>query len=155
MASLPTTHALVTETLCRRDARLAYPLMREAVPGLTLPAWLAFARRRIGASDDKRGIIVARREGVPHFLGAVCYERSDNVRLGPILRAEHFVAIDLLSPQKVLLALVSGLDVMATRLGCTMIRSVDDAGWPGLKDGLQTCGLVLDGFVFSRRTISG
>ncbi len=67
-----TAHApgLRCEELSPDLAGTVYPLLREAIPGLLLPAWLRFARRisalrRAGQS----GIIVARRAPRPMPCG--------------------------------------------------------------------------------------
>ncbi len=124
--------------------------MREALPGLTLKAWLLYARRATACKTNARGILVVRREGLPYLLGAVCYELSRDVRFGPILHAEHFVAIDLLHSQRVLETLVTALDAVAGQFGCLAIRAVVHNDCSELTHNFQTRGHALDGVVLAR-----
>jgi hypothetical protein len=117
--------SLIVEPLSRDQVRAVYPLIREAIPGLSLSAWLRFAqsatsRRRRSQS----GIIVARRESHDFPNGLFCYRVDPDPALGKILVAEHFVAVDLLHPDEVLAALVAELDALGERLGCKAVRSI-------------------------------
>ena len=52
------------EPLARDQIRAVYPLIREAIPGLSLTAWLRFAQNATTARrGGQSGIIVARRPG--------------------------------------------------------------------------------------------
>lgn len=117
--------SFTVEPLARDQIRAVYPLIREAIPGLGLTAWLRFAQtatsaRRFGHS----GVIVARREGHDFPSGLFCYRVDPDPALGKILVAEHFVAVDLLHPDDVLAALVAELDALGQRLGCKAVRSI-------------------------------
>jgi hypothetical protein len=117
--------AFTVEALRPDQLRAVYPLIREAVPDLTLPAWLRFARpltapRRAAHS----GIVAARRTGRVHPGGLFCYRVDRDLERGKILIAERFVAVDLLDPKAVLTALVAELEGLGTRLGCGAVRSV-------------------------------
>ena len=117
--------SFTVEPLSRDQIRAVYPLIREAIPGLSLTAWLRFAQtttapRRSGQS----GIIVARRENHDFPNGLFCYRVDPDPALGKVLVAEHFVAVDLLHPDDVLAALVAELDALGVRLGCKAVRSV-------------------------------
>jgi len=113
------------EPLSRGEIRAVYPLIREAIPGLSVTAWLRFAQ---GATGKRRGgnsgIIVARREGHDFPSGLFCYRVDPDPALGKILVAEHFVAVDLLHPEDVLAALVEELDALGQRMGCKAVRSI-------------------------------
>jgi hypothetical protein len=113
------------EPLSRDQIRAVYPLIREAIPGLGLTAWLRFAQSATGARrKGHAGIIVARRESHDFPNGLFCYRVDPDPALGKILVAEHFVAVDLLHPEDVLAALVDELDALGQRLGCKAVRSI-------------------------------
>jgi hypothetical protein len=117
--------AFASQELTLDQAGLVFPLVREAVPGLELKAWLRFARRFCGPRrTGQTGIMVVRRRGRPMPCGLFLYRREQDLRHGPILLAEHFVAIDVLNPEPVMRALVAELDGLAQRLGCNAIRSM-------------------------------
>jgi hypothetical protein len=127
------------EPLARDQVRAVYPLIREAIPGLSLTAWLRFAQtatspRRAGQA----GIIVARRQGHEFPSGLFCYRVDPDPALGKILVAEHFVAVDLLHPDDVLAALVAELDALGERLGCKAVRSIVHGD--ALEGGLAQAG---------------
>jgi len=113
------------EPLARDQVRAVYPLIREAIPGLSLTAWLRFAQSATSARrGGQAGIIVARRQGHEFPSGLFCYRVDPDPELGKILVAEHFVAVDLLHPDDVLAALVAELDALGERLGCKAVRSI-------------------------------
>lgn len=106
-------------------AGTVYPLLREAIPGLLLPAWLRFARRASGPRRaGQSGIMVVRRAPRPMPCGLFIWRRDDDLEHGAVLVAEHLVAIDLLDPEPVTAALVQELEALAKRLGCGGIRTM-------------------------------
>ncbi len=113
------------EPLARDQVRAVYPLIREAIPGLNLTAWLRFAQTATATRrGGQAGIIVARRQGHDFPSGLFCYRVDPDPALGKILVAEHFVAVDLLHPDDVLAALVAELDALGEQLGCKAVRSI-------------------------------
>lgn len=126
----------------RMDQALAvYPLIREAIPGVDLRAWLQFARR---ATDPRRagreGIMVVSRR--PRLLpcGLFVYRREDDLERGAVLVAEHFIAVDVLDPDPVMQALIAELDGLALRLGCSAIRAMVMTPSSVLTNSLQAAG---------------
>ncbi len=107
------------------EVHTVYPLVREVVPNLDLRTWARIARR---ACNPKRagqgGIRVVLRHPRPLPCGLFLYRREHDLAHGPILIAEHMVAIDVLDPESVMTALVSELDALAERLGCVAIRTM-------------------------------
>jgi hypothetical protein len=127
--------------LSREEIMAVYPLVREAVPTLDLPSWLRFARRLTGSRRGEQcGIVAASREGRTFPSGLFCYRVQDDLTLGRVLVADHFVAIDLLDPGAVLAALVEQLDELAHRLGCTAVRSLVHGGTPDTAESLDAAG---------------
>jgi hypothetical protein len=131
----------IIEVLARDQIRAVYPLVREAFPPLDLPTWLRFARQLTGPHRGGQcGIIAARREGRAFPCGLFCYRVEDDLKLGKVLIADHFVAVDLLDPGAVLAAVVQELDGLANRLGCQAVRSLVHGGAPDVEDGLYAAG---------------
>jgi hypothetical protein len=131
----------ITEVLSRDQIRAVYPLVREAFPTLDLSGWLRFARQLTGPRRSGQcGIIAARREGRAFPCGLFCYRVETDLKLGRVLVADHFVAVDLLDPAAVLVALVDELDGLAKRLGCQAVRSLVHGGAPEVEDGLHAAG---------------
>src|SRR5579872_3946955 len=127
--------------LSRDEIRSVYPLIREVVPSLTLPSWLRFARQLTGLRRAGQcGIVVARRETRMYPCGLFCYRVEDDLTLGKVLMADHFVAIDLLDPGAVLAALVQELDGLAKRLGCQAVRSLAHGGACSVVGDLYAAG---------------
>jgi hypothetical protein len=132
---------VIVEMLSRDQIRSVYPLVREAVPALHLSMWLRFARQLTGPRrGGQSGIIAARREGRPFPCGLFCYRVEDDLKLGKVLIAEHFVAVDLLDPAAVLAALVKELDSLAKRLRCQAVQSLVHGGARDLEGGLYAAG---------------
>jgi hypothetical protein len=113
------------ENLAPDQAATVFPLLREAIPGLTLEAWLRHAKR-LGNQGraGKNGIMTVRREPRPLPCGLFIYHRADDLEHGAVLVAEHMVAIDLLDPEPVMQVLVHELEQLAERLGCGGIRTM-------------------------------
>ena len=107
------------------QASTVYPLVREAIPGLDLRAWLRFARR---ACDPRRagreGIITVVRSPRTMPCGLFVYRKEQELGHGSVLIAEHFVAVDLLDAEPVMHTLIGELDTLAKRLGCGAIRAM-------------------------------
>ncbi len=140
---------LVVETLPSERARLAYPLLLQALPALTLDDWLGFTRQVARSGRHvPAGILVARRSGTPYLCGALCFRRDPDPQAGAVLTAEHLVALDLLYPQAVMTAMLQALDAVAVTLSCQAIRVMlpaprpDEMGWAGGE--YHQAGIVLD-----------
>jgi hypothetical protein len=104
---------LIIELLERDQIRSVYPLIREAVATIDLSTWLRFARQLAGPRRAGHcGIVTVRREGRTFPCGLFCYRVEEDLKLGKVLTADHFVAVDLLDPGAVLAALVEELDVL-------------------------------------------
>lgn len=144
MNALRSASELVVHPLVREDIRALYPLMRDAMPALAARDWIDFARRMAARRDAKAGILVARWAGRRHACGSVCFRRQIDLRYGPVLDAEYLVAMDLLRPHAVRLALLDALETTAADLGCVAIRSVVDGGWAELANDLRRAGRASD-----------
>lgn len=102
-----------------------FPLVREVAPGLRPAAWRRYARRVVGGMRAGRGgVMVARREGRRFPCGMFCYRREQDLAGEAVLVASHLVALDILDPRPVLVALVAELDALAPRLGCTAVHTL-------------------------------
>jgi hypothetical protein len=131
----------IIDLLGRDQIRSVYPLIREAVATIDLSNWLRFARQFTGARRAGQcGIVTVRREGRAFPCGLFCYRVEEDLNLGKVLTADHFVAVDLLDPGAVLAALVKELDVLAERLGCQAVRSLVHRGAPIVAGGLFAAG---------------
>jgi hypothetical protein len=117
-----------------------YPLIREAMPEVTLATWTEFARRVTGRRSHNAGIMAAWREGRSFPCGLFCYRVDKTLGQGRVLIAEYFVAVDLLDPKGVLAALVAELDALGRRLGCNAVRSVVHGGEQEVAGGLAAAG---------------
>jgi hypothetical protein len=131
----------IIEVLSREQLPAVYPLVREAVPVLSLASWLRYARPLTGSRRAGQcGIIAARREGRVFPCGLFCYRVDEDLTLGRVLVADHFVAVDLLDPGAVLAALVEQLDVLAHRLKCKAVRSLVHGGAREVANRLDAAG---------------
>jgi hypothetical protein len=131
----------VIDLLSRDQIRSVYPLIREAVGTIELATWLRFARQLTGPNRTGQcGIVTVRREARTFPCGLFCYRVEDDLNLGKVLTADHFVAVDLLDPGVVLAALVEELDVLAKRLGCQAVRSLVHSSASTVADGLYAAG---------------
>ncbi len=132
----------IIQPLARDELRSVYPLIREAMPSISVATWLAFARPLTGRRAAQGGILAACRTGRAFPCGLFCYRVDPHLANGRLLIAEHFVAIDLLDPQAVLAALVAELERLGHRLGCDAVRSVVHGGEALVASGLHAAGHV-------------
>jgi len=131
----------IIEVLSRDQIRSVYPLIRQVVPTTDLPTWLRFARQLTGPRRGAESrIVTARRVGRDFPCVLFCYRVENDLKLGKVLIANHFVAIDLLDAGAVLAALVQELDMLATRLGCLAVRSLVHDGTSDVENGLYAAG---------------
>jgi hypothetical protein len=146
----------IVETLAPDQIRSVFPLIREVVPALDLPAWVRFARQLTGARRGAQsGIVTVRRTGRDFPCGLFCYRVDQDLERGRVLVAEHFVAVDLLDPAAVLEALVAELDALAQRLDCAAIRSVVHGGKDHVSGGLSAAGHAPDGELLLKSLTGG
>lgn len=147
---------LTIELLGPDQFRSAYPLIREALPGLDLSGWLRFGRQTAAARRAGRaGIVAARRASRPYPCGLFCYRVDQDLAQGRVLIAEHFVAIDLLEPAVVLAALVAELDRLGPSLGCNAVRSFVHGSAADVAGGLVKAGHVESGTVLFKPLLGG
>jgi len=149
MISVSHPNELVVEPFTRADLRLLFPLMAMAEPSLDLKHWLAYATPLARRRDGRAGVLVARRNVRRFPCGAVCYHVVHDLRLGPVLTAEHFIALDLVDPHAVLMALAAQLDSLARQLGCTAVRAMVQGN--ALCVDLRRTGLDNDGVVLIKQ----
>jgi hypothetical protein len=145
----PQMTSFSVEPLARDQVRAVYPLIREAIPGLNLTAWLRFAQTATATRrGGQAGVIVARRQGHDFPSGLFCYRVDPDPAFGKILVAEHFVAVDLLYPDDVLAALVAELDLLGERLGCKAVRSIVHGEL--IEGGLAQAGHAMVGSILGK-----
>lgn len=147
---------ITVESLRPDQIHAVYPLIREAVPNLTVADWVRFARTLTGSRRaGQTGIVAARRTGRDYPCGLFCYRVDQDLERGRVLIAEHFVAVDLLDPAAVLAALVAELDALGVRLGCTAVRSVVHGAEPAVSGGLTAAGHAPEGMLLLKPLLAG
>lgn len=113
------------QNLTAEQVHTVYPLVREAVPALDLKTWTRFAKRVANSRrTDQSGIRVVLRRPRQLPCGVFLYRREHDLTHGPIMVAEHMVAVDVLDSQSVMKVLVGDLEALAERLGCAAIRTM-------------------------------
>jgi hypothetical protein len=141
----------VVETLPPEQIRTVYPLMREVVPELQLGEWLRFARQLTRARRrDPSGIVATRRPAQPWPSGVFCYQRKQELGVGPVLVVGHLVALDLFRPAAALAALMTQLDAIAKELGCVAIYTTVHRGSVPTTDDLFAAGYRPEGAVLMK-----
>jgi len=112
--------AVIVRPMPPNEAPLAFPLMREIAPSLTLAAWLRQSKRLTSARVRSHfGVMTAIRLGRPFPIGLLCYRRHTDVVRGQVLTAEYVVSMELLDQRPVVMAMVAALEARARELGCT------------------------------------
>lgn len=102
---------------------LAYPLVRSAMPDVTLDNWSAFAAAfvdRSNALPHGKILTVENESGV--IIGLASYRHLPDLRHGWILLVDHLFAFELLDRRHVAELIVDALEAEADRLGCRAIH---------------------------------
>lgn len=142
----------VCENLDTTQAGAVFPLLRQALPGLTLKAWLRFVRTHARPNKtDQAGVMVIRRAARAHPTGLFVYRREHDLAHGPILVAEHVIAVDVLDEKPVMQALLGELEALARRLDCAAIRTVLLRPEMVLAERLTEAGHAVDGETLWKR----
>lgn len=137
------------------ESHLAYPLIRESAPGVTLPAWNRFVRRTASVRFSAReGVIAARRSGRDFPSGLFCYRRENDMQHGTVLTADHVVAVDILDPRPLLDALLREMDALAKRHGCVAVRAFVHQGSTDVTGSFIDAGHRVDGATMFKRLIA-
>lgn len=102
----------------------AYPLIQAVKGDLTLAAWKREAESFVQAQAAGSGCgIMTLQDGNGLILGLFYHDVTENGTHGPVLNVSHFVAMDLISPQKIIAELAEGMEVMAERLCCRAVHT--------------------------------
>jgi len=132
--------------LCRNQIAAIYPLLREALPTMTLAQWMRLARRLTDPRRGQRsGVMVAQGCNRRHASGLFHYRRERDLRYGWVLVADHFVALDILDAGTVAAAMLEAMEALARKLGCGAIRSVLHPASADLAGGFYSAGHRLEG----------
>jgi hypothetical protein len=146
-----TGRTFVVEPLTQGQIRAVYPLLRHAGAGIDLKTWLRYARPLVGAgAGGRRGAITVRRVTNKHPCGLFCYARESDLVHGDVLRAEHFVALDIVNPAEAMAALLGGLDYLGTRFGIRTFRAVVRPGDDDVAAVMRQAGLNTDATIFTK-----
>ena len=137
--------------LAPEDAHTAYPLVREAEPGVALQSWLGFVRRTARPALIRTGIRVATRDGQRFPSGLFCYRCHCDLSLGDVVTADYFVAVDILDPTPVVSALVRALEQLGEALRCDAVRSMVHSHACLLRGCLESEGHRLETTNFVKR----
>jgi hypothetical protein len=142
---------IVVEPLTPDQIGPAYTLVFHTDPAIDFAAWKRLVRPMLRlAPSARQGVMIARRTGQRFPCGLVWYRRERDLGHGPVLWAEHFIAMDLLDPTPVVAALVKELEDLAQRLGCKVVRSVAHRRSTTVCAGLLAAGHQQGGVLFQK-----
>ncbi len=130
---------LITKPLSGKLVDQAFPLVQAALPSVDLEQWRHFAGQLIcPEAPDNTGILsVLTEQG--YIAGLSIYRIEPSLAHGPVLIADHFMALDLFNRAAVVNALADFLEDLARRRGCTALHThipEKDGVWQGPADGL-------------------
>lgn len=115
---------LVARSLGPERAHAAYPLVRIAVPELTLERWRRFlVEGRTPSNGDMplpRAMVVEDGRGYIHGLCTCSLEHD--LRRGASLLAENFVVLDLVDSRPAASVLLHALEAEAAHQGCQALH---------------------------------
>jgi len=130
----------------------AYPVVRAAMPTLSLRRWREFARRALAHSGEgaPSGILLV--ESARGYIHGLCaFHVQHDLRHGPVLAIDELVTLDLVDTAPAAAALMAALEARARDLGCAAVRShVPEtapmrSGGAALRQLLERCGHSIEG----------
>lgn len=149
------TRSITTAPLPPEQIPQALPLIQTVQPDLDLRTWRAFAQQLAAPeAAAEHGIVAARGEN-GYLLGLVTYRIRRESGCGPVLLAEHFVALDLIDRAPVATALIAALDQVGHRHGCAALHAILPRSQAGLLDSFRAAGYRPDGTVLCKRIGDG
>lgn len=112
------------KTLSADQAAQAFPLIQTIVPSISLEHWSDFVRlvNRPQAPQARQAGIMTVQSERGYIHGLFCYTVGVDLRHGPVLSIENFVALDLVERELAVKALVNAMEKMAHRLDCRAIH---------------------------------
>ncbi|MFQ6017175.1 MAG: hypothetical protein ACE5KF_03180 [Kiloniellaceae bacterium] len=101
----------------------AYPLVQAALPEVSLGDWRDFAAPLVSPkAQPDAGIITVISER-DYIAGLCSYHIAHDLRHGPALIADHFLALDLFDQRAVVHALAEAIESLAKDRLCTAIHT--------------------------------
>jgi len=104
------------------------------MPGVSLDRWRSFARERIRSRQNRPSGIQSVVTEQNYIAGLSSYRVGDDLCHGPVMVAEHFVALDLFDRAAVVHALAEFLEDLGRQHGCRCVHThILDSGqhWQG------------------------
>ena len=125
------------KALKRENAAMAYPLIRSAMPTITLEDWLAYTdwhAQPTELREPSTGIMTLENSrGYIHGLFSFC--TSYGLGAGPVLNVDHFIAIDTGDRAVAVTRLIDAMEDLAQHNGCTVIHTHLPESWAVLTPG--------------------
>jgi hypothetical protein len=114
--------ALHLAALSGDQAPLALPLIRATWPEVDLATWLSFVEFFYDEASTNWAGVLALRDPAGGICGVVAYQLERDLRVGPILAAQLFTAVDLVNSLRTVRALLDGAEERALELGCAGVQ---------------------------------
>lgn len=89
--------------------------------GISLDRWREFAAAWLQPDRPDRGIFVIQ-DDAGYMLGLCSFEKREDLLSGPVLAVENFIALDLISGQRVAHLLLESLEAHARAQGLSTIQ---------------------------------
>ncbi len=101
----------------------AFPLIQVAFPKVTLKDWCDFASPLVRAKGRPASGIITVISEQDYIAGLCCYRVEHELRHGPTVMADHFLAFDLFDRRPVIHALAAALESLARERLCTAVHT--------------------------------
>ncbi|RMD61838.1 MAG: hypothetical protein D6826_08905 [Alphaproteobacteria bacterium] len=112
-----TIHPLTPERIAP-----AFPLVQTAFPDVTLAEWAAFAKRLLDENNPPGTGILSVLSERDYIAGLAVHHVERDLRHGPALIADHFIALDLFGRGAVVQALAEALETLARGYDCNAVH---------------------------------
>lgn len=120
MSLIGPMRALTTSRLTKNRIGQAYPIIQMVMPDLTFEAWRRFAESLIAEDACQAGIVTVDNEQ-GYIVGIAAYRLEQDLRGSCTLLIDHVAAVDLVRREEVAQALVTELEHLALRNGCSAV----------------------------------
>lgn len=118
------TTGLSFEPLRGHEVAMAYTLVRELTPEVSLEQWQTYVAALAGAPAERSGNrgLIAARTAAGYMLGLCCYRVELDLRDGLTLRVDDVVVPGMLGQRQITAGLFQAIEALAKESGCAAVH---------------------------------
>ena len=149
------TRSFASFALRKDDIGAVYPLVQTTAPEVDLATWQSFARRLVGEDMPSSSGAVGLRNAAGYVCGLFAFRADRDLRHGPVLAIDLFIALDIVSEAEATQALLHAAEAKARELNCRATHIRLDATQKSIADRIAGSGHCREAALFRKRLEPG